>query len=41
MESYRAKLCNDLHGAEGEEIARQRIEDFANQRRPESFIVCY
>ncbi|KLO14480.1 hypothetical protein SCHPADRAFT_903287 [Schizopora paradoxa] len=37
-ESYRSKLRNDVPGAEGEENARQRIEQFANKFRPEGFV---
>lgn len=40
VETYRSKLRDDLPGAEGEEIARQRIERFANSIRPEAFVVC-
>ena len=40
VETYRSKLCDDLPGPEGEEIARQRIERFANSIRPETFVVC-
>ncbi|KAL0950984.1 hypothetical protein HGRIS_007731 [Hohenbuehelia grisea] len=35
---YRSKLRDDLPGADGDEIARQRIEDYANRIRPASFI---
>jgi len=38
VESYRSKLRNDVPGAEGEENARQRIEQFANSFRPEGFV---
>jgi len=38
VETYRSKLRNDISGPEGEEIARQRIERFANSLRPESFV---
>ncbi|KAI0068263.1 hypothetical protein BV25DRAFT_1834508 [Artomyces pyxidatus] len=33
-ETYRLKLRDDLQGPEGDEILRQRIEDFANKVRP-------
>ncbi|KAI0274819.1 hypothetical protein BC834DRAFT_849707 [Gloeopeniophorella convolvens] len=31
---YRSKLRDDLPGAEGDEILRRRVEDFANRTRP-------
>ncbi|KAI0762883.1 maintenance of mitochondrial morphology protein 1 [Fomes fomentarius] len=34
LEAYRVKLRNSLTGAEGAEVARQRVEDFANKMRP-------
>ncbi|KAI0735277.1 maintenance of mitochondrial morphology protein 1 [Earliella scabrosa] len=34
LEAYRVKLRNGLSGPEGEEVARQRVEDFANKMRP-------
>ncbi|KDQ63772.1 hypothetical protein JAAARDRAFT_29813 [Jaapia argillacea MUCL 33604] len=34
VQTYRSKLRDDLPGPEGDEIARQRIEDFANKMRP-------
>lgn len=37
---YRSKLRDDLIGPEGEEVARQRIENYANQIRPPGFLVC-
>lgn len=37
---YRAKLQNGLEGSEGNEIARARIEAYANKIRPRSFLVC-
>lgn len=39
VETYRSKLRNDLPGADGDEIARQRIERYANRIRPDSFVV--
>lgn len=39
VEAYRAKLRDDRPGAEGEEIARQRVEQFANTVRPPGFLV--
>ncbi|KII94330.1 hypothetical protein PLICRDRAFT_100619 [Plicaturopsis crispa FD-325 SS-3] len=37
-ETYRSKLRDDLSGAEGDEIARKRIEDYANKIRPPGFL---
>ncbi|RPD63041.1 maintenance of mitochondrial morphology protein 1 [Lentinus tigrinus ALCF2SS1-6] len=34
LEAYRVKLRNGLTGTEGDEIARQRVEEFANKMRP-------
>ncbi|KDQ63775.1 hypothetical protein JAAARDRAFT_189313 [Jaapia argillacea MUCL 33604] len=34
VQTYRSKLRDDLPGEEGSEIARRRIEDFANKMRP-------
>lgn len=39
VDSYRSKLRNDLHGSEGDEVARQRIERFVNSVRPSDFVV--
>jgi maintenance of mitochondrial morphology protein 1 len=39
METYRTKLCDSLLDEVGLEIARKRIEDFANAQRPPGFIV--
>lgn len=36
---YRAKLQNNLTGYEGTEVARQKIEDHANEIRPRGFLV--
>lgn len=38
VDVYRSKLRDDLFGAEGDEIARKRIEDYANTIRPPGFI---
>ncbi|EJD03976.1 uncharacterized protein FOMMEDRAFT_167266 [Fomitiporia mediterranea MF3/22] len=38
VETYRSKLRNDLPGPEGDEIARRRIERYANTIRPASFV---
>ncbi|KAH8120297.1 hypothetical protein DFH11DRAFT_1559364 [Phellopilus nigrolimitatus] len=38
VETYRTKLRNDLPGSDGDEIARRRIERFANTIRPQSFV---
>jgi maintenance of morphology protein 1 len=37
-EVYRSKLRNDQSGPEGDEIARQRIEDYVNRMRPPGFL---
>ena len=36
---YRSKLRNDIAGIEGDEIARKRIEVYANTNRPAGFVV--
>ncbi|KAH9016687.1 hypothetical protein EDB84DRAFT_1615689 [Lactarius hengduanensis] len=36
---YRSKLRDDLQGIEGDEIVRQRVEDFVNQMRPSGILV--
>lgn len=33
------KLCDNIPGSEGEEIARRRVEEFANKLRPAAFVV--
>ncbi|KAI5123634.1 hypothetical protein M0805_003448 [Coniferiporia weirii] len=38
VQTYRSKLRNDLMGPEGDEVARRRIERFANSIRPQSFV---
>ncbi|KAI0361739.1 maintenance of mitochondrial morphology protein 1 [Trametes cingulata] len=38
LDAYRVKLRNGLAGAEGDEVARQRVEDFANKMRPTGFL---
>ncbi|KAJ2928930.1 hypothetical protein H1R20_g8297, partial [Candolleomyces eurysporus] len=38
VDVYRSKLRDDLPGLEGDEIARQRIEAFANKIRPAGFL---
>ncbi|KAK0233469.1 maintenance of mitochondrial morphology protein 1 [Armillaria fumosa] len=38
VEVYRSKIKNDLTGAEGDEVARQRVEDYANRIRPVGFL---
>ena len=40
LDSYRAKLRDDLQGADGDEIVRRRVEEFANKMRPTGFLVC-
>jgi maintenance of morphology protein 1 len=39
VDVYRSKLRNHLHGLEGDEIARQRIEEFANGVIPPGLLV--
>lgn len=36
---YRSKLRGDIAGMDGDEIARQRIETYANKIRPAGFLV--
>ena len=36
---YRSKLRDDIQGIEGDEIARQRVEDFVNRMRPSGILV--
>ncbi|KAI0793405.1 maintenance of mitochondrial morphology protein 1 [Abortiporus biennis] len=38
LDAYRLKLRNNLPGLDGEEVARLRIEEFANKIRPPSFV---
>ena len=40
MDIYRSKLRDDTTGIEGDEIARKRIEAYANSIRPAGFMVC-
>ncbi|KAG6845994.1 ERMES complex subunit mmm1 [Tephrocybe sp. NHM501043] len=40
VDVYRSKLRDDIVGPEGDEIARKRIEDYANKVRPVGFLVC-
>ncbi|KAH8835213.1 maintenance of mitochondrial morphology protein 1 [Flagelloscypha sp. PMI_526] len=35
---YRSRLCDGLSGSEGEEVARIRIENYANKIRPPGFL---
>jgi len=37
-EVYRSKLRDDLSGPDGDEIARKRVENYANQIRPPGFL---
>jgi hypothetical protein len=39
VDVYRSKLRNDIAGIEGDEIARKRIEVYANSNRPAGFVV--
>lgn len=36
---YRSRLCDGILGPEGQEIARRRVEDYANSIRPQGFLV--
>ncbi|KAI0778087.1 maintenance of mitochondrial morphology protein 1 [Trametes elegans] len=38
LDAYRVKLRNGLSGPEGDDVARQRVEDFANKMRPTGFL---
>ncbi|KAG7099373.1 ERMES complex subunit mmm1 [Marasmius oreades] len=38
LDVYRSKLRNDLAGSAGDEIARQRVEAYANKIRPVGFL---
>ncbi|KAG6901902.1 ERMES complex subunit mmm1 [Termitomyces sp. Mi166 len=38
VDVYRSKLKDDIIGPEGDEIARKRIEDYANKIRPVGFL---
>ncbi|KAJ7630637.1 maintenance of mitochondrial morphology protein 1 [Roridomyces roridus] len=38
LEVYRSKLRDGLAGPEGDEVARKRIEDYANKIRPPGFL---
>ncbi|KAF8213395.1 hypothetical protein K438DRAFT_1927636 [Mycena galopus ATCC 62051] len=38
VEIYRSKLRDGLPGADGDEVARKRIEDYANKIRPPGFL---
>ncbi|KAH9937588.1 maintenance of mitochondrial morphology protein 1 [Fomitopsis serialis] len=38
VESYRVKLRDGLSGAAGDEVARKRVEEFANRIRPPGFL---
>lgn len=39
LETYRSKLRDDLPGAEGDEVVRRKVEDFANKMRPAALLV--
>ncbi len=39
LDAYRTKLRDDLPGPEGDEVARKRVEAFANKMRPPGFLV--
>ncbi|KAJ3538507.1 hypothetical protein NM688_g6514 [Phlebia brevispora] len=38
LDAYRTKLRDDLPGPEGDEVARKRVEAFANKIRPPGFL---
>ncbi|THH34108.1 hypothetical protein EUX98_g13 [Antrodiella citrinella] len=38
LEAYRSKLRDNLSGPEGDEVARKRVEAFANKMRPPAFV---
>ncbi|KAH9946769.1 maintenance of mitochondrial morphology protein 1 [Amylocystis lapponica] len=38
VESYRLKLRDNLPGAQGDEVARKRVETYANKMRPVGFL---
>ena len=40
LNAYRVKLRDGLPGSEGDEIVRQRVEEFANKMRPTGLLVC-
>lgn len=39
VDSYRTKLRGGLPGADGDDVARKRVEEFANKFRPSGFLV--
>lgn len=39
VDAYRMKLRDHLSGADGDEVARKRVEAFANKMRPPTFVV--
>ena len=39
LNAYRMKMRDGLLGAEGDEIARRRVEEFANKMRPAGLLV--
>ena len=39
MDIYRSKIRGDVDGIEGDELARTRIEAYANSIRPTGFLV--
>ncbi|KAI0322674.1 hypothetical protein OF83DRAFT_545778 [Amylostereum chailletii] len=38
VQAYRSKMRNHLEGADGDEVARKRVEEFANRIRPAMFL---
>ncbi|ESK98355.1 mitochondrial outer membrane protein mmm1 [Moniliophthora roreri MCA 2997] len=38
VDVYRSKLRNDMSGIEGDEVARRRVEEYANKIRPVGFL---
>ena len=39
LHAYRVKLRGGLSGADGDEVARQRVEAYANRMRPTGLLV--
>ena len=39
LDAYRMKLRGHLPGLDGDELARRRVEEFANKIRPAGFLV--
>ncbi len=41
VDIYRLKIRDDLPGMEGDEVARRKIEEFANRVRPQGLLVSF